>query len=76
MVRELYFLQRKMRVGTLTELEAYNNGELVGRGYVIHDQSEYSRPTIFDLKGDELPNGAYYLKFGKSLPVVITDWIH
>lgn len=65
-----------MKVGTLTVIEVYYRGELVGRGYIINDKDYSYSPTIYDLEGNELPHGWYDLKFRDTYPVVISDMIH
>ncbi len=51
-----------IKCGVMHKLVVYENGALVGYGFVIsYPDGEMSKPDLYDIAGKELPAGLYQL---------------
>jgi len=59
--------------GVMHKLVVYDNGALIGYGFVItYNDGEMSAPELFDIRGEKLPEGWYQLSMtNEHLPVVV-----
>jgi hypothetical protein len=59
--------------GRLYKVHAYQNGALVGSGYVIvDDMSGAHEPILHDLKGELLESGIFDIRITDDLPKLVT----
>lgn|GEM_PF-4190558 len=60
------------RNAILQEIEVYLDHQLIGTGYLVtKSNGDISRPKLFDLNGNKLPQGWYTLKMTESKLCII-----
>lgn len=61
------------RNGVMTKLHAYDNGALVGYGFMIsYPNGVVTKPELFDIAGNRLASGYYQLNVTEeNYPVVV-----
>lgn len=58
--------------GIMHKLIVYENGAMIGYGYVIrYSDGDTSLPDLFDIRGERLPEGWYQLQVQKESYTVV-----
>ncbi len=53
----------QIKNGTMHKLIVYENGAIVGYGFIIrYTNGDMSKPDLYDFKGERLPEGWYNLQ--------------